>query len=112
MINKYLLTFFAAGLLTATAADNQFKVTLTQDSVVDGKQLKAGSYKVQMENNVAVLKHGKDVVQVPANEVTVPNKFATNETVYLNNDDLTELHIGGTHTKIVFSNAGAAHTAG
>ncbi len=71
--------------------------------MIDGKKLKAGDYKLEMQNNVAVLKHGKEVVQLPAREETSAAKFSTTEIQYTNNNDLQEIRIGGTNTKIVFT---------
>lgn len=103
MIKKAVLGFFTAALMVASAATGTFKVSILQDSVVDGKKIKAGDYKLEMLNNMAVLKHGREVVQLPAREETSPSTFATTEIQYTNNNDLQEIHIGGTNTKIVFA---------
>lgn len=108
MMKKAALGFFTAALMVAAAATGTFKVSLLQDSVVDGKMLKAGDYKVEMQNNVAVLKHGKNVVQLPAREETATQKFATTEIQYSNNNDLQEIRVGGTNTKIVFTGDNAS----
>jgi hypothetical protein len=44
-------------------------------------------------------------MQAPAREETTPNKFANTQMVYTNNN-LQEIDIGGTHTKIVFTGNG------
>ena len=112
MITKAVLGFFTAALMVASAATGTFKVSILQNSVVDGKKLKAGDYKLEIQNNVAVLKHGKDIVQAPAREETSASKFATTEIQYTNNNNLQEIHIGGTNTKIVFSKSNTAGDGG
>lgn len=96
--------------MAVVAASGTYKVQLYQNSVVDGKDLKAGNYKIQMENNTAVIKNGKNVVEVPARVETAPSKYASTEMEYLNNSTLQEIRIGGTHTKIVFTNPSAPAT--
>ena len=112
MIKKAVLGFLTAALMVASAATGTFKVTILQNSVVDGKKLKAGDYKLEMLNNVAVLKHGKDIVRLPAREETSASKFAATEIQYTNNNDLQEIHIGGTNTKIVFTQDNTAGGGG
>lgn len=106
MLNKTVLTLAAAGIMTLSAASNTYKVSLLDDSVVAGKQIKAGDYKVELkDNNTALLMHGKKSVEVPAKAETNPTKFATTEIQYSNNNELQEIRIGGTNTKIVFGGA-------
>jgi len=108
MLKKIFATFVTVGTMAAIAATGSYKVNLMQNSVLDGKQLKAGTYKVQVENNMAMLKRDNKTVQVPAREETASQKFNNTQMVYTNNN-LQEIDIGGTHTKIVFTgNAPAA----
>jgi hypothetical protein len=102
MLKKTFFGFLSIGVLTAMAASNTHKVDIYQDSTINGQQLKAGTYKVQLENNMAVLKHGNDTIQAPAREETAPTKFASNEVVYTNNR-IQEIDFGGTHTKLVIT---------
>ncbi len=112
-MTKFALTLAALGAMTATAATSTFKVSLLENSIVDGKQVKAGDYKLEFkDNNTAVLKHGKQTVAVPAREETAPTKYATTEMQYNNQNNLQEIHIGGTHTRIVFSPATGGASAG
>jgi hypothetical protein len=101
MKKTLLLSFMVLGA-TAFASSNTFKMDLTQDSVVEGKTLKAGEYKVSIENGNAILKQGKQTIEVPAREVSDPNKFQSSSLIYKADGNLTEARFGGTHTKIVF----------
>ncbi len=111
MSNKFVLTLLAAGAISLSAAAPTYKVSLLQNSIVEGKQLTAGDYKIEMkDSNTAVLKHGKQTIELPAREENAPQKFSSTEIQYTNNNDLQEIRIGGTNTKIVFE--GAHATAG
>lgn len=112
MLNKYVLGFVTIGVMAASAAAGTYKVQIFQDSVIDGKQVKAGDYKIEMENNTAVLKQGKQTVELPARAETAPNKFPTTEIRYTNNNNLQEICVGGTTTKIVFDGANASSHVG
>ena len=110
MLKKMLAGFVTVGAVAAMAATGTYKVNLMQNSTLDGQQLKAGTYKVDVVNDMATLKHGKTTVQAPAREETAQNKFQNTQMVYTNNN-LQEIDIGGSHTKIVFT-ANGHTTAG
>ncbi|HEY7305628.1 MAG TPA: hypothetical protein VH601_16000 [Bryobacteraceae bacterium] len=105
MIKKMLTGFLTVGVAAVIAATGSYKVDLFQNSILNGKQLKAGTYRIDVANNTATLTQGKTTVQAPAREETMPNKFANTQMVYTNNN-LQEIDIGGTHTKIVFAAEG------
>jgi hypothetical protein len=109
MTTKLLVGFLAIGITAAFGAKNTFKVNLVQDSVVDGKTVKAGTYKVAVENGNAVMKSGKDSIELPAREVTESNKFNSTELTYTDKTTLHEIGVGGTHTRIVFDGAAPIH---
>lgn len=111
MLNKLFLTFAAAGAITAFAASNTYKVDILENTVVEGKQVKAGTYKIEVENNVATLKRGKDTIQVPARTEAAPTKFDNTRLQYADNA-LHEIHVGGTSTKIVFEGGAPASSGG
>lgn len=107
------LTLLAAGAMSLSAAGASYKVSLLQNSVIDGQQVKAGDYRVEMkDNNTAILKHGKTTIEVPAKEEASPTKFASTELQYNTNNALQEIHIGGSTTKIVFSGAAGSSAGG
>lgn len=101
MLNKIALTLLAAGVMTANAAS--YRVSLHQDTVVDGKQVKAGDYKIEVkDNNTAVLKQGKKEFEVPVRTEDTQSKFSKTEITYTNGNNLQEIRVGGTTTKLVF----------
>jgi hypothetical protein len=108
MLNRLLLTLSSTALLTLSAASLSYKISLLDDSVVSGKQVKAGDYKLELkDSNTAVLMHGKKSIEVPARAETSPTKFANTEIEYSNNRDVREVRIGGTNTTIVFGGTNA-----
>jgi hypothetical protein len=94
---------------TAFAASNTFKVNISQNSVIEGKTLKAGNYKISIENGNAVIKQGKETIEVPAREENEPNKVQSTELLYNDNSELHAIRLGGTHTSIVFEGAAPMH---
>ena len=104
MKKTLLLSLVALGSM-AFAAGNTFKVNIDHDSVVEGKTVKAGEYKVSMENGNAVLRHGKESIEVPAKEEASSTKFPSTELTYSGDTNLQEVDLGGTTTRIVFEGA-------
>lgn len=92
------------GVMVATAASNSYRVQVFQDSVVEGKSLKAGEYRIEMQNDMAVIKQGKQTIEVPAHVESVTNKFHATELVY-EKDKIQEVRMGGSRVKIVFGSA-------
>ena len=101
MTKKIVLSLVVFGA-TAFAGDNNFKVSLTKDSVIDGKAIQAGAYEVSMANGYAVFKHGSYSIQVPAREETEATKAAATEFLYTHQTELEGIHLGGTKTAILF----------
>ncbi len=101
MKRTLLLSFAVFGAAAFAASNNVFKMSLTQDSTIEGKTLKAGDYKVSLENGNAILKQGRQTIEVPAREESDQAKYPTTELFY-QGSNLSEVRFGGTHTKIVF----------
>ncbi len=113
MKKTLLLGFIALATTAFAATGNVLKVNIFQDSTIDGKTVKAGDYKISVENGNAVIKQGKESVQVPAREETVTDKFARTELIYQGDGkNLKEINVAGTHTKIVFEDAAPTTPAG
>jgi hypothetical protein len=49
MLKRFVLAFAILGLAVASAEN--YRVTLSQPSKVEGKQLKAGEYRLSLENS-------------------------------------------------------------
>ena len=109
MNETLLLSFLACGS-AAFAAGNALKVNIFQDSVIEGKTVKAGDYRVSMEGGNAVLRQGKESIVVPAKEESASSKFSNTELLYKDGANLESIGVKGTNTKIVFESAPATHS--
>jgi len=101
MLKKLLVVFSTVAVMAASAAT--YKVTLFQNATVDGKNLKAGEYKVDIKDSNVVLKRDRDVTEVAARTETADKKFSQTVVRFNAKNEVTEICIGGTNKKIVFS---------
>lgn len=107
MTGKFGLCFGVLALAVASAASGSYRVTFFQPSIVAGSELKAGEYHVAVDQNKAVIKAGKKSVEANVKVEDASEKYRTTSVVYNNQDGkylVREIHIGGTHTKLVFEN--------
>jgi hypothetical protein len=108
------LIFFALVLaLTAFAASKTFHVTFDHDGWVGATEIKAGDYKVTVDGDKAVLKSGKNVVEVPAKLETADHQYQVSGVVMKTGSDkpqIQEIQIGDSKNRIVFP--AAAQTGG
>jgi hypothetical protein len=103
MLKRFVLAFAILGLAVASA--ESFRVTLSQPSTVKGKQLKAGDYRLNVENSKLTIVNGKDSVEVPVKVQTVDAKYDNTSIRYTGAGEtkaITEIRIGGTKTKLLF----------
>ncbi|HBY64776.1 MAG TPA: hypothetical protein DEH78_33575 [Solibacterales bacterium] len=104
MTKKLFLGFATFALAAASAAN--YKVTLFQPSLLDGKELKPGEYKVTVTESKATISKGKDSVEANVKVETADEKFGSTSVRYQNGDGkyrIREIRIGGTNTKLVFN---------
>ncbi len=91
--------------VAAFAASNTFHVTFDSDAWIGTSEVKPGSYKIQMEGDKAILKSGKNVIEVPAKLENANQRFQTNAVVVKtvdNKQKVEEIQLGGTNERIVF----------
>lgn len=104
-MNKLLVLCLAtAGLALAGAGTH--RITLHQNSQLNGTELKAGEYKMEVMGDKIVLKSGKVTVEAPAKMETSTSKYATNSIRYKSEGgkyEIQEIHVGGTKTKVVLN---------
>jgi hypothetical protein len=104
---KKLLLTFATFALAAASAASTYKVTLFQPTIVAGKELKPGVYKVEVKDSTATLSQGKDSVEAQVKTETADTRFASTSVRFRNGDGkyrIEEIRLGGTSTKLVFAN--------
>jgi len=104
---KNLVLGFAVVALTVVSAANRYSVTFYDTVVVNGTTLKAGDYNLEIKDNTAIIKQGKVMAQAPVKLENDDKKFLTN-TVRMSGTRVDEIHLGGTHTRVVFEKTGTA----
>ena len=102
---KKFVVFLMAAAMSIAAAAESYKVTLFQESIVNGTTLKPGDYKVVVADNKATISAGKNKVEAPVTVETADSKFSSTSVRYQNGDGkyrLKEIRLGGTSMKLVF----------
>ena len=104
MLKKFVLVFAVLALAVASAAT--YKVTIFQPSVVKGNELKAGDYRLSVQNDKVTIVNGKHSVEVPVKIENVEQKYDSTAVRYSDEGGKTtisEIRLGGTKTKLVFT---------
>jgi hypothetical protein len=103
---KKLLVAFAT-LTLSVASAKTYSVTLFQPSHVGGTELKAGDYKLDVDDAKLVIRSGKQKVEQTVKVENGDSKFGSTTVRYAVSDGkyaIQEIRLGGTKTKLVFSN--------
>lgn len=101
---KFLAIFLTFALFTASAAT--YNVTLFQPSLVAGKELKPGDYKIILEEGKAIIQKGKEKVEATVKVEQNDSKFSSTSVRYAEENGklkIQEIRLGGTTTKLVFN---------
>ncbi len=109
-MTKYILALGVCLLPVLSAADS-FGVTFYQKTVVAGKELPPGEYRVKVEGNKAVISKGRDVVEAPVRVETTDAKYRGTSVRYMNGDGvykLDEIRVRNSRTKLVFDHGNQA----
>ena len=104
MMNRFVLAFAILGLAAASAAT--YRVTLSQPSRIEGKQLKAGEYRLNIaDSKVTIVNDSKESLEVPVKVQNGETKFESNAVRYTGTGDkvsIKEIRLGGTTTTLLF----------
>jgi hypothetical protein len=100
MVKNFLLGFASIALTVASAASS-YSVTFYQPVMINGSELKAGDYKLELKDNTAVIKQGKTETEAAVKVQNDGQKYQRTA-VRLNGNQVEEIRIGGTSTRIVF----------
>lgn len=111
MVKKVVVLFATLAVAmavagTVPAARTNFRVTLMQPSVINGTELKAGDYKLNLGDNKVTLVQGKISVEAPAKIETVNSKFDATAVRYSaegSKQVVTEIRLGGSKTRVVLN---------
>jgi hypothetical protein len=105
-LTKLMLSFGTLALAIASAAST-YHFSLFQPSMVGGKELKPGDYKLQLNGDKATIKVGKDTVEAAVKVENGKEKFPETSVRFGTADGkmtVQEIRVGGTTTKLVFNN--------
>jgi hypothetical protein len=103
MFKRFVLAFAILGLAVASA--ETYRVTLSQPSKIEGKQLKAGEYRLNLADSKLTIVSGKQSVEVPVKIQNGETKFDSNAVRYTGTGDtvsIKEIRLGGTKTTLLF----------
>jgi hypothetical protein len=93
------------GLLALAAANAEtFKIKFYQPSVIQGTELKPGEYRMTVEGDKLTVMNGKQAIEAPVKVENADQKFNNTAVRYKSDNSITEIRVGGTKTKLVFSN--------
>lgn len=106
MVKQFLFGFASVALAVASAATS-YSVKFFDPVVINGSKLQPGEYKVEVDGNTATIRQGKTIAQAPVKVETSDEKYRTN-VVRMDGPAVEEIHLGGTHTKLVFEKNGDA----
>ena len=98
------------GLSTAFGASS-YHVTLYKATSVNGTELKPGEYKLEVLDNKVVIKQGKNTVEAPVTVEIGSQKFYATTINYKGEssaNELQEIRLSGTNTKLVFGETNPA----
>lgn len=111
MLKRFVLAFAILSLALATAgtvpsAGGSYKITLVQPSVVNGNDLKAGEYRLNLGTEKVTIVNGKQSLEVPAKIESVDKKFevtAIRYTTVAGKMTISEIRLGGTKTRLLLN---------
>jgi hypothetical protein len=98
-------------VLPVLSAAEAYHVTFYQKTLVGGKELHPGDYKIRIEGNKALISKGKQVVEAPVRVEATDAKHRGTSVRYLTGDGvykLDEIRIRNSTTKLVFENGSQA----
>ena len=108
MLKQMRISFAVLALSVASAAT--FPVSLIEPAVVNGKELKAGDYLLEVkENSVVIMKGKKLVAEVPAKIENTNKKYERTQVLFSENKgkySIKQIELGGTSTRVTLDAAG------
>ncbi len=108
MSKKIAFSLFVFALAVALGASS-YSVNLPKPAVINGTEVKAGDYKVEVNGGKATFKSGKTTVEADVTVDTLPSKAYQSTACCLGEDGkyhLTELRLGGSSMKLTIKETG------
>ena len=114
-MNQTLRIAILSVAASAIAAAATYRVNIPVAVVLDGHELQPGDYRVEVDNDTAVLQKGKQKVEAKVRTETVDQKFDSTSISYVKTNgtsyNMGEIRIGGTKTKLVFDTANGSKSS-
>lgn len=107
MVKRFTIGFATLALAIAGAATS-YNVTFFEPVVVNGTTLKPGEYKVEINDNKAILKKGKIMAESPVKVENNEAKYSRTSVRLVQGTQVEEIHVGGTRTRLIFEKTGVA----
>jgi hypothetical protein len=88
------------------ATAKTYTVKLHQPSMVEGKELKPGNYKVELGDAKVTITNGKETVETAVKTEDGSERFSSTSVRYTDDNGkmkIREIRLGGTSTKLVFN---------
>lgn len=104
MIKKIVFVFAILALVAANA--ETYRVTLFQPAVVQGTELKAGQYKLDLQNSKLTIVCGKQSVETTVKVETSEKKFSNTTVRFAETNgkySIQEIRLGGTKTRLILN---------
>ena len=108
MVKNIVLGFASIALAVASAATS-YNVTFYEPVMINGSELKAGDYKLELKDKTAVIKQGKVMAEVPVTVQNDSQKYPRTA-VRRSGMQVEEIRLGGTTMRIVFDKASSGAT--
>ena len=105
MMRKVLFSFGVIAL-AAMAATKSYTVSIFVPTMIGSEEFKPGDYKLEVIDQKAVIRNGKLHGEFPVKVEENGSKYGSTSIRYSNGDGkmhVQEIHLGGTTTKLVFS---------
>ena len=109
----FILAIVTLVALVASAgtvpSGSRYRITLSQNSVLQGTELKAGDYRISIADSKIMVtgENGKNPVEIPVKVETQDQKFESTVVRYDTSTGkavISEIRLGGTKTKLIFNN--------
>ena len=113
-MKKAFAVMVALGISVAYAASS-YHVTLYKATTINGTQLKPGDCKLELQGDKVVIKQGKTSVESSVTVQNASHKFDATSVGYVgesSNNQVQEIRLGGTTTKLVFEAGGKTAAGG
>ena len=106
MLKKVFFLIVVTLMAVSFATAKTYTVKLHQPSMVEGKELKPGSYKVELNDAKVMITNGKETVETAVKTEEGDVRFSSTSVRYTDDNGkmkIREIRLGGTSTKLVFN---------